>query len=711
MPDSNASSENDDEVMDDVDADNDPDLNADHDAELDAEDDDQDENDDNEDGDEEDGDEDENNDPNDTQMTATLDNTMDSEAVDTRDPDGGARTREGGDKVEGDGQARSPSPRKSATPGPIPWRSVIRPEVYTARTYDVIPTMAAPQATSINAMAITPDLRYWMTGGSDGYIRKYSGIETINGKQLLTVAQRHPFVDSVVKAGALVSYWENEEAPSASGGPAEDHILSPVYSLAVHSQALWLLSGTEGGGINLQSVRHDEGKRITCLKQHTSAVSALTLAPDERSVLSGSWDKKILDWDLDTGDIIRSYEESGQISAVERRPASGAPFPAGALDEPVGSDTFSSDDRKGLANGVGGGGEDSGFGGEAAGDVASPAHESLFGGSDAGSLFGETMGGGFGGDEDDEFSHALGMSLEGDSMNGGGGGGDVTMGGVDGMNTGTGSAPEAQGPSIETAEASGDAENSSALPNATETDPESSARQPDTQTTVPPSSQENPDTSADPPLDAPAEPTEQGHSPTILTSQAPTHHDPTQVSDSTFLSASIDGTIRIWDRRAPHAVARITPQRGVPPWCMAACWSPSGNTIYAGRRNGVIEEFDVHKASRNWAPTRSLRFPAVSGAVSAIRPMPNGRHLMCASHDILRLYDLEHPAAGAKDREGKTKGTGSVPFLIVPGPPRAGVISALWIDPTCRFMVSAAGTRGWEGTSTEALIGYEISVP
>jgi len=25
-------------------------------------------------------------------------------------------------------------------------------------------------------------------------------------------------------------------------------------------------------------------------------------------------------------------------------------------------------------------------------------------------------------------------------------------------------------------------------------------------------------------------------------------------------------------------------------------------------------------------------------------------------------------------------------------------------------MISAAGTRGWEGTSTEVLIGYEISV-
>jgi preprotein translocase subunit Sec61beta len=28
---------------------------------------------------------------------------------------------------------------------------------------------------------------------------------------MLTVAQRHPFVDSVTKAGVLMSYWENEE--------------------------------------------------------------------------------------------------------------------------------------------------------------------------------------------------------------------------------------------------------------------------------------------------------------------------------------------------------------------------------------------------------------------------------------------------------------------------------------------------------------------
>ena len=80
--------------------------------------------------------------------------------------------------------------------------------------------------------------------------------------------------------------------------------ISAVYCLAVHSEALWLLSGLEvvsppgvaddqSGGINLQTVRHEEGRVIHCLKKHTSAVSVLQLGHDEQSVLSGGWDRQV----------------------------------------------------------------------------------------------------------------------------------------------------------------------------------------------------------------------------------------------------------------------------------------------------------------------------------------------------------------------------------------------------------------------------------
>lgn len=87
----------------------------------------------------------------------------------------------------------------------------VRPEVLAASVYDIIPTIAAPHSTSINSITATPDLRWVITGGSDGYIRKFNWVETANGKSMLTVAQRHPFVDSVTKAGVLMSYWENNE--------------------------------------------------------------------------------------------------------------------------------------------------------------------------------------------------------------------------------------------------------------------------------------------------------------------------------------------------------------------------------------------------------------------------------------------------------------------------------------------------------------------
>ena len=110
----------------------------------------------------------------------------------------------------------SPSPTQGSTTsnglGIEPPRP--RSEVLSASVYDIVPTIAAPHSTSINSITATPDLRWVFTGGADGYIRKFNWLETANGKSMLTVAQRHPFVDSVTKAGVLMSYWENNEGSS-----------------------------------------------------------------------------------------------------------------------------------------------------------------------------------------------------------------------------------------------------------------------------------------------------------------------------------------------------------------------------------------------------------------------------------------------------------------------------------------------------------------
>ncbi len=385
-------------------------------------------------------------------------------------------------------------------------------------------------------------------------------------------------------------------------------LLSPVYSLAVQNQGLWLLSGLESGGINLQSVRHDEGKRITCLRKHTSAVSVLLLSQDEKSVLSGSWDKNVLDWDLNSGQPKRSFEGSGgQISAIEVRPLSSLPVPRETDEFTLTNGSFSSNDAiKQLTNGFTSHDDTNAMqlDGQAEGEEVAPASpaDSLFGGNDADSLFGDKddgrpgapSGGDFADDDDDEFSRAIANGLQQQEAEDAEG--DTGMG-----DTGGPVQP-----------------------------PESTA-----QSATQPLSEELPDTAAElngATATAPTLPTnglphcdEAFDESCAKSKEESCSSDPNLSSDTTFLAASIDGTLRVWDRRQANPISRILP-RNVPPWCMNACWSPDGNFIYAGRRNGTVEEFSLHKGFRS--AERTFKFPQGSGPVSAVRAMPNGRHLI-----------------------------------------------------------------------------------
>jgi transcriptional activator SPT8 len=419
----------------------------------------------------------------------------------------------------------------------------------------------------------------------------------MNSKLMLTVAQRHPFVDSVIKAGVLMTYWENMDGTA----------LSPVYSLATQSEGLWLLSGLESGSIRLQSIRHEEGKEIALLQQHTSAVSVLNLTSDEKSLLSGSWDKRIFDWDLNTGQTRRVFGSSArQISAIELRPESSLPIPRDTSEFQQPNGTYSSNNQASANNSFDymDTSNDQGENGALNPQAGSPT-DSLFGGAD--SLFGDADGTGgdglgpstnaFGIDEDDEFGKALANGVLPDADAPGEPDGDPMIQ-HNGIFDHTFSSQDAGGIGMSTPFASqpvdpqlGDIPNqlsqplTNGLPHAEELEP------------LPPD------------LDQ---------------SQA-TPFEATNVTDNTFLAASIDGTIRVWDRRQPSAIARITPHNS-PPWCMNACWSPDGNYIYAGRRNGTVEEYSLHKGLRD--PERTFKFPQGSGPVTALKAMPNGRHLV-----------------------------------------------------------------------------------
>ncbi|BFZ61678.1 Transcription factor spt8 [Saitoella coloradoensis] len=505
-----------------------------------------------------------------------MDEDVDAEG-EPEDDDEDADGEPDDDENDNDNDADNENDNEETTaPSPRPQTSHLiqgpDPRAKTCNTYEITPYMAAPHATSVNVMAATPCMRWLFTGGSDGYVRKFDFFGSMNGKLPLTVAQRHPFVDTVTRAGVLVSYWEND----MSGVPSapSNQPFSPVYSLAVHSQAIWALTGLQSGHINLQTVRHEEGRTIHLLQRHTAPVSVLRLAQDETSVLSGGWDKNIYDWDLNTGNLLRTFEGcTGQVSTIAFRPEGGVPIPVG--NSPPTKTPLTRTDSGKKSDGPG-----------------SPD-----------SLFDDV-------DDDDD--------------------------------------------------AEGEAEDVDALEKELEAQLQ--------------------DFDASPKADEPDSPT-------------------TPVSQSTFLASSYDGNITLHDRRSPTPITKLGLARGVPPWCMTATWSIDGNSIFVGRRNQSVEEYSLHSSPSQ--PIRTIRLPANSGAVSAVYPMPNARHLVCASNDNIRLYDLKAEAVKEKDRGG------APPFWIVPGH-HGGVVSGIMVDPTCRFLLTTGGNRGWEGTSTDVLMCSEI---
>ena len=223
--------ENEDEEMEDV---NEANHEEDHDMDAGGDDDEEDDGDDDNDDDNEEDDDEDKNEPESPSQRA-------SQHTAAR----GSPSREGTKQAVA---ASSGSPRTSArSPGSargVSWIPPTRPLALTAQAYDIVPTMAAPQGTSINAITATPDMRYVFSGGTDGYVRMYNWMDTANGKVPLTVAQKHPFVDSVMKAGSLITYWENEESnylKTPPSQPDEGKWTSPVYSLAVQHEAVFLL--------------------------------------------------------------------------------------------------------------------------------------------------------------------------------------------------------------------------------------------------------------------------------------------------------------------------------------------------------------------------------------------------------------------------------------------------------------------------------------
>lgn len=243
---------------------------------------------------------------------------------------------------------------------------------------------ANPPSTGVNCIAATRGLRWLFTAGDDGLVRKYDFWGSMNGKARLTASQMQGLPESLNKVGrrvcamtsgshdistthaqsaVLLGSIENEESTRATtlstvpttssmeldaameennddnavataaaddahsptdGNATSNHGLSPVLCMDIHSEAVWGVTGTMNGAVNLFTIRHDQGTIVHVLKHHTDAVSTMRIMPGQQALLTGAWDRTLAITDLNTGQLVsRFMAHKSNVTAVELRPCTG----------------------------------------------------------------------------------------------------------------------------------------------------------------------------------------------------------------------------------------------------------------------------------------------------------------------------------------------------------------------------------------------------
>ncbi|KAF7976733.1 hypothetical protein HWV62_5923 [Athelia sp. TMB] len=474
------------------------------------------------------------------------------------------------------------------------------------RSYAVEAVCAIAHPTPTHALAHSLCMTHLLTGSDDGYIRDYDIFAAVNGKAFLTAPQRHHcgVVEGIMKAGQIRYWWEN---PKPAGNPpgSEENSIAPVYSLLLQSDALWSLAGSNTGHINLFTVRHEAGKLCHVMNGHRGPVSALSMEHDEKGFLSAGWDGEALLVGIAVRPLSSGFSAAGAAYPGAQEDISAARARSSAETLQISRNTSDTNEAVNAT--------------ESTSNIDVPALAQQ-----------ETAMSQSNGDMDQAQDSDAKSEMSYDPL--------------------FDDEPDADG------------ELSSGVPTQTQ---ESHGL------SVPSSFNKTPST-----LAGPSQPSTQTSGRNMSSVAAPKNAPPlldpagySTFSPDVLMTASIDGQVILWDKRVntpKKGVGRLEMSEKTPPWCVSACWSTNGAHMYAGRRNGAIDVWDVRQFGRSGiggAPRllKTLRNPASSGVVSCVVPFPDGRHIACASNDNIRLWN----AAEAGEADAKSKS--GVQFKIIPG--------------------------------------------
>ncbi|CDO69505.1 hypothetical protein BN946_scf184785.g10 [Trametes cinnabarina] len=156
-------------------------------------------------------------------------------------------------------------------------RQKILADIKWPRSFTVEAICAIPHPCATHTLASSLCMTHLITGSDDGYIRDYDTYAAVNGKF--------------------------------------------GHAVGCSMEFSWI-----GRHVALHTVRHSPGRLCYVWNAHKGHVSALALQHDEKGFFSAGWDGEAINWDLNTGNMVRKFIAHGaQLAAIAVRPMHANP--------------------------------------------------------------------------------------------------------------------------------------------------------------------------------------------------------------------------------------------------------------------------------------------------------------------------------------------------------------------------------------------------
>jgi WD40 repeat protein len=186
-------------------------------------------------------------------------------------------------------------------------------------------TSLAPNSAHINAVAVSPDNRYIVTGGDDGiarfwdidrgimlrYLEHSQGIYTItispDGRHMLCGSKKAPASD----APGMVWIWDFELGMELKA--LEGH-KGNVTALAMTADSRYILSGGQDGIVHLWDL--ETGTLLKTMTGHKTAIVMIHVTADGQHVITGSTDGTVRAWLLRGGVLLQSLVSTENVHSM-----------------------------------------------------------------------------------------------------------------------------------------------------------------------------------------------------------------------------------------------------------------------------------------------------------------------------------------------------------------------------------------------------------